>query len=45
MARTRQERKNDFDEFYNSAKDIFIAFRDQDERALLLPKGSALWFL
>lgn len=33
MARTRQERKNDFDEFYNSAKDIFIAFRDQDERA------------
>lgn len=33
MARTRQERKDDFDEFYNSAKDTFIAFRDQDPRA------------
>lgn len=33
MARTRQERRNDFNEFYNSATDTFIAFRDQDERA------------
>jgi hypothetical protein len=33
MARTRQERRNDFDEFYNSAKDTFISFRDEDTRA------------
>ena len=33
MARTRQERRNDFDEFYNSAEDTFIAFRDKDARA------------
>lgn len=33
MTRTRQERRNDFDEFYNSAKDTFIAFRDNDTKA------------
>lgn len=33
MTRTRQERRNDFDEFYNSAKDTFITFRDNDVKA------------
>lgn len=33
MARTRQERRNDFDEFYNSAKDTFIDFRKQNPNA------------
>jgi hypothetical protein len=30
MARTRLERRNDFDEFYNSANNTFINFRDND---------------
>lgn len=30
MARTRLERRNDFDEFYRTAEATFIAFRDRD---------------
>lgn len=33
MARTRQDRSNDFDEFYKTAVDTFEAFRDNDPRA------------
>src|SRR5437868_4821844 len=30
MVRTRQERRNDFDEFYKTAKATFTTFRDND---------------
>lgn len=33
MARTRQDRRNDFDEFYKKAVTTFKAFRDKDPRA------------
>ena len=33
MARTRQQRRNDFVEFFNSAVNIFIEFRDNDPKA------------
>lgn len=32
MARTRQDRRKDFDEFYKTAETIFKAFRDNDPR-------------
>ena len=33
MARTRQDRRKDFDEFYKTAESIFKTFRDNDPRA------------
>ncbi|MFE3872205.1 hypothetical protein ACFX5F_13330 [Flavobacterium sp. ZS1P70] len=33
MARTRQDRRNDFDDFYGTAKETFKAFRDNDPNA------------
>lgn len=33
MARTRQDRRNDFDEFFRTAVAIFTEFRDNDPRA------------
>lgn len=33
MARTRQDRRSDFDEFYKTAKATFLGFRDNDPKA------------
>ena len=33
MARTRQDRRNDFDEFYRTAQATYKSFRDNDSRA------------
>ncbi|WP_064198646.1 MULTISPECIES: hypothetical protein [Emticicia] len=33
MARTRQDRRNDFDEFFRTAVATFTEFRDNDPRA------------
>jgi hypothetical protein len=38
MARTRQERRNDFDEFYRTAVTTFTRFRDNDPRAIIFER-------